>query len=132
MSTAAVGGAARAAGAATAPAPDRTEQLRRTAQQLEGVFVEQLFKAMRETVPEGGLTDGGSGEEMFNTLLDQKLSAVVPTRWNHGLVDSLVRQLGGAGAGGTPPASAPPSSTIVPSPILHPNAPADASSPEHL
>ena len=31
-----------------------------TMRDLEGVFVEQLFKAMRETVPDGGLVDGGS------------------------------------------------------------------------
>ena len=70
-------------------------RLRRTAQQLEGVFVEQLFKAMRETVPEGGLLDGGTGEEIFTGMLDQKMAAEVPADWESGLGAALYRQLRG-------------------------------------
>ena len=72
------------------------ERLRGVARDLEGVFVEQLFKAMRETVPEGGVMDGGSGEEMFTGLLDQRLAAQAPARWEHGLAEALYRQLRGA------------------------------------
>ena len=141
MSTSAIGG-----NSAAAQVPDRREQLRQTAQQLEGVFVEQLFKAMRETVPDGGLTNGGSGEEMFTSLLDQKMSAVVPTRWDHGLAESLMRQLSGRtsesttmatqGTGAPDPASAirsldAPVSSVAPQPpILDLDTLADASSPE--
>lgn len=71
-------------------------RLRKVAQQLEGAFVEQLFKAMRETVPEGGLTNGGSGEEIFSSLMDQHLATEVPTQWESGLGAALVRQLRGA------------------------------------
>lgn len=70
-------------------------RLRETAKQLEAIFVEQLFKAMRETVPEGGMVDGGSGEEIFSGLLDSHLAAQVPAQWNDGLSDALVRQLRG-------------------------------------
>jgi flagellar protein FlgJ len=76
------------------PQPDEA-RLRKVVQQLEGVFVEQLFKAMRETVPDGGLVDGGSGEEIFSGLLDQHLSAEVPAGWGErgGLSEALYRQL---------------------------------------
>jgi peptidoglycan hydrolase FlgJ len=70
-------------------------RLRRTAKQMEGVFVEQLFKAMRETVPEGGLVDGGAGEEVFTGMLDQHLAGEAPARWSRGLAESLYRQLRG-------------------------------------
>lgn len=136
MSTAPIGAASVAA-----TSPDRTERLRRTARDLEGVFVEQLFKAMRETVPEGGLVEGGSGEEMFTALLDQKLSAVAPHRWQTGLSEALVRQLGGQPHGeGEQATSDPraahlaagtaPSSPVSSPPILHPNVLSDASTPE--
>ncbi len=88
---------AAAAGARSAAhAPSEAERLRGVARDLEGVFVEQLFKAMRETVPEGGMLDGGSGEEMFTGLLDQRLAGEVPSRWEHGLAEALYRQLRGA------------------------------------
>jgi flagellar protein FlgJ len=106
-------------------AESRAQRLRATARQLEGVFVEQMFKAMRETVPEGGATSGGSGEEMFTGMLDQSLAGEVPARWSNGLAEALYRQLQRA-AGlegvteGTAPAapSAAPSSPAAPVPIL--------------
>jgi len=80
-----------------APTPlersDQDKKLREVASQLEGVFVQQMFKAMRETVPEDGLMSGGSGEEMFTTLLDQHLAAEVPGRRHSELAEALYRQL---------------------------------------
>ncbi len=75
-------------GASMTTPPDRA--LRDAVRQLEGVFVEQLFKAMRETVPQDGLTSGGSGEGMFTTLMDQHLAAGVPARWPDDLTESLL------------------------------------------
>ena len=78
---------------ATGAEPPDSARLRTAAQQLEGVFVEQLFKAMRDTIPEGGLVDGGSGEEMFSGMLDQHLSDATAAGWSHGIGDALYRQL---------------------------------------
>ena len=107
------------------PARDRDATLRATAEQLEGVFVEQLFKAMRSTVPEGeGIVTGGTGEEMFTALLDQHLAADTPKHWERGLSDALYRQLrrGLEGDGAQPPrplaaAPAPASSDTVRPPL---------------
>lgn len=80
--------------AAPAAAGDPREAgLRRAAQQLEAVFVEQLYKAMRETVPEGGLVDGGAGEEMFSGMLDQHLAGLTPEKMDSGLSHAIYRQL---------------------------------------
>jgi flagellar protein FlgJ len=79
--------------AATGPAADDA-RLRRAARQLEGVFVEQLFKAMRETVPtENGILSGGAGEEIFTSLLDQHVAGEAASQWERGLGDALYRQL---------------------------------------
>lgn len=94
--------------ASTTSAPQRrdaAEQLRAASRDLEAVFVEQLFKAMRETVPEGGLTSGGSGEAMFSALLDQHLASQVPERTPSGLAEAVYRQL--CGAAGLPDATRP-------------------------
>lgn len=78
-------------GAAPATGPEAA--LRRTAQQLEGVFVEQLFKAMRETVHHDGYVDGGAGEDMFTGMFDEKIAESAPRQWHDGLADSIYRQL---------------------------------------
>ena len=104
------------------PSPDKAERLRATARQLEGVFVEQMFKAMRETVPEGGAIGGGSGEAMFTGMLDQSLAEEVPTRWSNGLADALYRQLQQAAGLGAPTpegaTGATPAAPSSPSPAL--------------
>ena len=69
------------------------ERLRAASKQLEGVFVQELFKAMRETVPKDGLTDGGAGEEMFTGMMDENIATQVPAKWEHGIGESLYRQL---------------------------------------
>jgi flagellar protein FlgJ len=93
-------------GTATGPAPAE-ERLRAATKQLEGVFVQELFKAMRETVPKDGLTDGGAGEDIFTGLMDEKIAAHVPDHWERGIGDSLYRQLRAALPHANPGAASP-------------------------
>jgi flagellar protein FlgJ len=102
-----------AIGRSAAPDPNATpeQKLRGTAQSLQGVFVEQLFKAMRDTVPEDGLMSGGQGEEMFRSMLDQHVAELTPSQWKgpNSLGETIVRQLsrGLPASATTPPATAP-------------------------
>lgn len=82
--------------AATTPkaTDSRDAKLKKAAQQLEGVFIQQLYKSMRDTVPQQeGIVSGGAGEEIFTGLLDQHLAAETPKHWETGLSDALYRQL---------------------------------------
>lgn len=95
-------------GGATRHAPaSRDERVRQTAQDLQGVFVGQLLKAMRETVPTDGLTSGGAGEDMFTSMLDEHTATEAPARWHHGIGEALYRQLSAAASGGHPNAAGP-------------------------
>jgi flagellar protein FlgJ len=89
-------GGIRGAAAGPVPPEGEEERLKKAARQLEGVFVQQLFKAMRETIPHEGVIDGGSGEEMFTGLLDEHMSEAVPQQWERGVGEALLRQLRGA------------------------------------
>jgi peptidoglycan hydrolase FlgJ len=74
------------------PSPEEM-RLRRAAGELEAVFVHELFKAMRETVPDGGVIDGGAGEEIFSGLLDQHLGSQAVSGWERGVGAAIYRQL---------------------------------------
>lgn len=88
----------------------RDATLMKSASQLEGMFVQQLYKAMRETVPQQeGIVSGGAGEDIFTGLLDQHLAAETPKQWEHGIAQALYRQL----RHGTP-ADAPQASVATP------------------
>ncbi len=77
----------------SAAAAAKDKKLRKAAQQMEGAFVEQMYKSMRETVPSDGMFGGGSGEEMFTGLLDQHVASDTPMKWKHGLSESIYRQM---------------------------------------
>ena len=84
---------ALAAPAGTDPRDARAGKIQNTAKQLEGVFVLQMLKAMRATVPKGGIVDASNGEETFTSMLDQKIADKIPAQWKHGLTDALMKQL---------------------------------------
>ncbi len=68
-------------------------RLRAATDGLESTFYQELFKAMRESVPKSGLLDGGSGEASFTTMLDEHLAEVEATRTQRGLGQALYRWL---------------------------------------
>lgn len=66
-------------------------RLRAATDALESTFYQELFKAMRASVPESGLLDGGTGEDAFTAMMDQHLSEVQATRSQGGLGQALYR-----------------------------------------
>ena len=79
-----------------APKPDDDARLRRTAIQMEGLFVQRMFAAMRDTVSSGeGLMPQSSAQETFTQLLDEKLAEQVPAQFDgaHSLANALYHQL---------------------------------------
>lgn len=75
------------------PQRDDRAQLRQVAHDLEGVFIAQLFQAMRASVPQGGLTEADPGRDMFNALLDDRLASEAARRMSRGMGEALYRQL---------------------------------------
>ncbi len=72
---------------------DGGAELRRLADQLQGVFIQQLFQAMRDTVPESGSAFGRAGSEMFGGIMDEHLAEVASAKLERGLGEALYRQL---------------------------------------
>ncbi|MDD2851621.1 MAG: rod-binding protein [Desulfuromonadaceae bacterium] len=51
------------------------QQAKKIGQDFEALFVGMMLKSMRETVVKDKLTDGGHGEEMYRSMLDQEYAA---------------------------------------------------------
>lgn len=66
---------------ATVGAQSRRERdeaaLKKSAEALEGLFVQQLFQAMRASVPTDGILERGPGEDLFSSMLDQRIAEQV-------------------------------------------------------
>lgn len=67
------------------------ERLRAATRDFEAVFIQQMLSVMRETVPDGGLLDGGQSEEIFSSLLDEHLAGLSVGEGRGGLADALYR-----------------------------------------
>jgi flagellar protein FlgJ len=76
------------------PAPqDARARLRHLAHQLEGVFMQQLFQAMRQSVPQGGAIEPEAGNDLYNGLFDEAMAAQAADRSQHGIGEALYRQM---------------------------------------
>lgn len=67
-------------------------RLRAATRLLEGTFYQEMFKAMRRTVPEGGGPGGGQGEEIFTSLMDQHVADAAAARAQGGIGEVLYRR----------------------------------------
>jgi len=81
-------------GAGGLPIDPQETKLRKAAADLQGLFVQQLYKTMRASVPtDGGIVEQSQGEEVFAGLMDERLAADTGTRWHRGLGDAIYRAL---------------------------------------
>ncbi len=96
--------------------PDTKQaRIRAQAARLEGVFMQELLKAMRETVPKEGVLEGGQGEDIFSSMFDEHIAEVAARRSGGALTEALVQQLAGSndGSAQTQPTKSGPSAPAV-------------------
>ncbi|WP_291316430.1 rod-binding protein [Desulfuromonas sp.] len=83
--------------ATTKVSPEKSGQdpkaLRNTCQEFEAIFVQQLFKGMRSTVPEGGLMENGMKGEVFRDMMDMEIARSAASGKGLGIAEALYRQL---------------------------------------
>jgi flagellar protein FlgJ len=75
-------------------APGRDpEKLKELAQQFEAVYLQQIFKEMRNTVPEDGLIERGNADDVYTQLQDAEAAKKMAEQGGIGLADLMLQQL---------------------------------------
>jgi len=69
------------------------KQLKQAAQQFEAIFLRQMFKEMRATIPDGGLIKRGNADAIFTDLQDAQAAQMMAARGGIGLTDLMMQQL---------------------------------------
>lgn len=69
------------------------QKLRQTAQQFEAIFIQQIFKEMRNTIPEGGLIERGNADDMYSQMQDMEAAKIMAERGGIGLADLMLQEL---------------------------------------
>jgi len=72
---------------------DELPRLKKACQMFEAMFINELFKEMRKTVPEGGLLKKQNSDKIYQSLLDQEYATKMAEAGGIGLGDILYGQL---------------------------------------
>lgn len=77
-----------------AKASTKEEEIKEAAQQLEAMFLYQLFSQMRKTVPEGTLFGGEKlAGNIFQGMFDQEVSVQAALNGGTGLAEIIYQQM---------------------------------------
>ena len=71
-------------------ARDPSKAIRKTAEQFEAYFIQQMMKTMRESIEKSDLVDGGN-MDMYQDLMDKEVSLSMAKRGGMGMADMLER-----------------------------------------
>ena len=73
--------------------PAEEEKLRKACTDFEALFINQILRTMRQTLPKGGLLKEGPERDIFQSLFDQELSRDIAGRKGLGLGEMIYRQM---------------------------------------
>ncbi len=72
--------------------PRYRRELRRATEEFESLFLARLFRAMRETIPEGGVFEDGFERRTYEQMLDGEFSRAIAHARGLGIADMLYRE----------------------------------------
>ncbi len=71
----------------------KEKKLREACAGFEAILLKQLLASARQSLPEGGLFEGGFGEDMYRSMQDDQLAQKMAATNRSGLGEMLYRQL---------------------------------------
>jgi len=69
------------------------EALRQSTREFEALYINEMFKAMRKTIPEGGLIEKGMGQDIYQEMIDMERARNASEGKGIGLGDAMFEQL---------------------------------------
>lgn len=83
----------KANGAASGLSEQKLKQIHKVSQDFEALFTGMMMKSMRATVGKDKLMNGGHGEEVFRSMLDQEYAAAAAKRGSLGLAPVIEKDI---------------------------------------
>ena len=73
---------------------DSPQNIMKAAKAFEAIFVNELMKSMRKTLPKDGLLNSGFANGVFNGMLDQEYAQLMSNSEQFGLARMIAEQMG--------------------------------------
>ena len=72
---------------------ENNQRLKQACCELESLFIYQLLKEMRATIPDSGLTNSGMAKEIYTSMMDSQLAKEISSERGMGLSKVIYDQL---------------------------------------
>lgn len=69
------------------------KSLRESSREFETIFVMEMYKAMRKSIPEGGLFEKNNSTEIYQEMLDMETARAATKGKGLGLAEAMFNQL---------------------------------------
>ena len=69
------------------------DSIKELSQEFESIFLQIMLKSMRDSVQKSGLINEGSGERIFEDMLDGEYAKIMSSQTQSGLAEAIERQL---------------------------------------
>jgi flagellar protein FlgJ len=71
------------------------QSLRKSCQEFEAIYTQEMYKAMRKTVPEGGLFEKDMASELYKELMDMEIAKSSASGKGIGIGEAMYQQMKG-------------------------------------
>ncbi len=79
--------------ATTDPKEQQLAKLRHSCREFEAIYVQEMYKAMRKTVPESGLFEKDMSSELYKEMLDMEMARATASGAGMGIGEAMYNQL---------------------------------------
>lgn len=69
------------------------QQLRDSTREFEALFINEMFKAMRRTIPDGGLIEKNISEDILREMMDLEIARQASSGEGLGIAEAMFEQL---------------------------------------
>ncbi|CAG37414.1 rod-binding protein [Desulfotalea psychrophila] len=69
------------------------QNLKTSCQEFESIYVNEMLKTARKTIPEGGLFEKSNGTEIFEGMLDMEQARKISQNSSLGLANAMYKQM---------------------------------------
>lgn len=69
------------------------QSLRQSCREFEAIYIQEMYKAMRKTVPDGGLFEKDMSNDLYRDLMDAELAKSTAAGKGTGIGEAMYKQI---------------------------------------
>ena len=77
------------------PSTKKLQALRKSCRDFEAIYVQEMYKAMRKTVPDGGIYKNDMANGLYKEMLDMEMAKATAAGKGLGLGEAMYQQMKG-------------------------------------